>query len=87
MSAESGIGWSPNGRRIAATYLYPTGAGEDDVATATVVLDLAGDEVAHLESVNLVPPNNGGWIDDDRILTHPEVHGRFALDGCFLAGP
>ncbi|SCG74761.1 TolB family protein [Micromonospora humi] len=65
-SAESGIGWSPDGRRIAATYLRAT--DEDDDGIVTVVLDLTGREIAHLDQADLVPPTNAAWVDEDHVV-------------------
>ena len=49
-----------------------SGPGEDDGSTATVVVDLAGQEIAHIDGVDLVPADSAAWIDDDRILCFPE---------------
>ena len=71
-SAESGVAWSPSGKRIAATYLRDPRPDEDAVP-ATLVMDSAGAQLAYLDSTFVVPRNNGAWIDEDRILCFPEL--------------
>ena len=57
-SAESGVAWSPSGKRIAATYLRDP-RPDEAAAPATLVMDSAGAQLAYLDSTFVVPRTTG----------------------------
>jgi hypothetical protein len=71
-SAESGVSWSSDGRRIAVTYLEED-AEEDEERAVTVVVDPAGTVLARLVDANVPPASHGAWTGDgDLAVTHED---------------
>ncbi|MCK2218398.1 hypothetical protein MF672_032075 [Actinomadura sp. ATCC 31491] len=63
---EASISWSPDGQRLAATYLTL-----DDVLI-TVVLDLSGKETASFPERVALPGPHSVWASERELIVYPE---------------
>jgi hypothetical protein len=77
-SSESGIGCSPDGQRIAATYLTM----QEEIGT--VVVDMDGRLIEHIDGVMISPSGNGAWLNNHHLRCLPEYTETFGTDNAVI---